>query len=70
MDNDNTLRTSAARKLEQAAALIRSAQDDITWVEGDGWPDLYDLLGNLHGEVLPLAAARVQTLEVAGITSI
>ena len=66
----NTLRTAAAQKLEQASALIRSAQDDITWLEGDGWPDLYDLLGNLHGTALPLAAARVQSLEVSGITSI
>jgi len=70
MDNINTLRTSAARKLEQASALIRSAQEDITWIEGEGWPDIYDMLGNLHGNALPLAVARVETLEVSGITSI
>ena len=70
MDSINTLRTAAAQKLEQASALIRSAQDDITWIEGEGWSDLYDILGNLHGDVLPLAAARVETLEVSGITSI
>lgn len=69
MDNNTSIRTSAALKLDQASALIRAAQEEITWLEGKGWADLYDLLGGLHGEILPLASSRVASLEITGIAS-